>query len=43
MKEFKKAHIEVDGNISTKKSHEIQKKLEALTEVDKVFVHVDPV
>jgi cation diffusion facilitator family transporter len=40
-------HIEVDGNISTKKSHEIsnevQKKLESLTEVDKVFVHIDPV
>ncbi len=38
-------HIEVDGKIKTSESHKIaiavQKKLEALEEVDRVFVHVD--
>jgi cation diffusion facilitator family transporter len=40
-------HIEVDGNLKTKKSHlisnKVEKEIQTLKEVDKVFVHVDPV
>lgn len=40
-------HIEVDKDISTKKSHDIgkkvQHKIEAFRDIRKVFVHVDPV
>lgn len=40
-------HIEVNGKITTTKSYKIaekvQKKIESLKEVDRVFVHVDPV
>lgn len=40
-------HIEVDGNLKTKKSHlisnQVQRKIQKLNEVDKVFVHIDPI
>ena len=40
-------HIEVDKNMSTEKSHdvgkEVQKSIEAIEEIQKVFVHIDPV
>ncbi len=40
-------HIDVDGEISTHKSHDISKevstRLEKLTYVDRAFVHIDPV
>ena len=40
-------HIEVDKNMSTKKSHdvgkEVQKAIESIQEIQKVFVHIDPV
>lgn len=39
-------HIEVEGDISTFESHgiaeKVQKKIESLKDVDRVFVHVDP-
>ena len=40
-------HIDVDGDIKLKNAHvideEIREKVEAMTEVDLVFVHIDPV
>ncbi|MBI9071237.1 MAG: cation transporter [Melioribacteraceae bacterium] len=40
-------HVEVDKNMSTKQSHDIgkdvQRAIESLGEVQKVFVHIDPV
>ena len=40
-------HVEVDANCSTKESHDIGKvvqiKIEKLNDVDKAFVHIDPV
>ncbi|MGA8265576.1 MAG: cation diffusion facilitator family transporter [Ignavibacteriaceae bacterium] len=40
-------HIEVDKNMSTKESHdvgkEVQKAIESIEEIQKVFVHIDPV
>jgi len=40
-------HIEVDENISTKKSHDIgkkvQKTIEKISEINKAFIHIDPV
>ena len=40
-------HIEVDKNMSTKKSHdvgkEVQLSIESIEEIQKVFVHIDPV
>jgi cation diffusion facilitator family transporter len=40
-------HIDVDKNASTKLSHdigkEVQRTLEAMEEIQKVFVHIDPV
>ena len=40
-------HIEVDKNMSTEKSHdvgkEVQKSIESIEEIQKVFVHIDPV
>ena len=40
-------HIEVDGNLSTIESHKIsnnvEKKIKRLKDVDKIFVHIDPI
>ncbi|MBU0758498.1 MAG: cation diffusion facilitator family transporter, partial [Nanoarchaeota archaeon] len=40
-------HIEVDRKLSTEKSHmigkQVQNKVEAMKDVDKAFVHIDPV
>ncbi|MDP2209158.1 MAG: cation diffusion facilitator family transporter [Bacteroidota bacterium] len=40
-------HIEVDKNLDTKTSHDIgkavQRELESMNEINKVFVHIDPV
>ncbi len=40
-------HIEVDKNMSTEKSHdvgkEVQRSIESIEEIQKVFVHIDPV
>lgn len=40
-------HIEVDQNLSTRKSHDIgktvQKNLEGFHFIDKVFIHIDPI
>ncbi len=40
-------HIEVDKNLDTKTSHDIgkavQQELESINEINKVFVHIDPV
>ena len=40
-------HIDVDENLSTRKSHDIgkdvQRAIEKMPEINKAFIHVDPV